>query len=99
MVLVIILGVIYNRLVLDYAVIDNVRIQRQNNSRRILFQFYVVEAGRLDFNYEKAILTDIKTVQSEIQFRWEWEAKGNTEIAIHSRKWLFPHWDNKEFVF
>jgi len=97
--LIIILSIIYNRLVLDYAVIDNVKIQRQGNSREILFQFDVVEPGRLDFNYGKAVLTDTKTAQREMEIRWAWEANGDTVIAIRSRKWLFPHWDDKEFVF
>jgi len=93
------LGMVYDRTVLDYAVIDNVDIQRQGESREVVLRFDVVEPGRLDFTYWTAILSDTTTVQRQAKIRWEWQASGNTEIAIRSRKWFLPYWNTEEIAF
>lgn len=81
---------VYYNLVMDYAVLDNVKIQRQDD---------VLEAGRIDFNYGQAVLTDRKPVKNDEGFNWTWDADGATEVSIRSRKWLLPHWDSELFNF
>ncbi len=97
--LVVVLGIVYNNLVLDYAVLDNVKITRVGSGNDVNFSFDVIEAGRVDFNYGQAILTDRKQVQQGMGFHWQWDAKGATEISVRSRKFVFPHWDSEEFTF
>ena len=97
--LIILLGIVYNNIVLDYAVLDNVKINRGGTTNQITFSFDVIEPGRVDFNYGQAVLTDRKQIQQGQGFTWSWEAKGATEISIRSRKLIFPHWDKEEFVF
>ncbi|MCB1175746.1 MAG: hypothetical protein KDK39_19380 [Leptospiraceae bacterium] len=97
--LALVLSVVYHTTVLDYAVLDNVTITREMGSDRLVFQFDVVEPGRVDFHHGQAVLTDRKTVGQGEGFHWQWGARGPTEIAIRSRQWLIPHWDRKTFTF
>jgi len=98
--LIVLLGIVYKNVVLDYAVLDNIKIKRSDDStNNVAFSFDVIEAGRIDFNYGHAILTDRKQVQQGQGFDWRWEAKGATEVSIRSRKWIFPNWNKEEFVF
>jgi hypothetical protein len=53
----------------------------------------------LDVNCGQTILTDRKKVQQAMEFLWQRDAKGATEIFIRSRKSIFPHWDSEEFTF
>ncbi|MEY4768198.1 MAG: hypothetical protein RL637_837 [Pseudomonadota bacterium] len=97
--LLILLGIVYYNLVLDYAVLDHVKINREANSRNIRFSFDVIQSGRIDFNYGQAILTDRKEIQAGQGFQWNWDAKGETEVSIRSRQFIFPHLDKEIFVF
>ncbi len=97
--LMILFGVIYNNTVLDYAVLDNVKINRVNETNEVIFSFDVVKSGRVDFNYGEAVLTDRKQIEQGEGFNWTWDAKGATEVSIRSRKLIFPHWDKEKFVF
>lgn len=92
-------GIVYQRVVLDYAEIDQVRIQRSENSNRIDFTYTIVTPGRLDFHYGQAILTDRKTQTGADGFQWNWRVSGDTTIAIRSRRWLLPRWDRERFRF
>lgn len=97
--LVILFGVIYNNTVLDYAVLDNVKINRVNETNEVIFSFDVVKSGRVDFNYGEAVLTDRKQIEQGEGFNWTWGAKGETDVSIRSRKLIFPHWDKDKFIF
>jgi len=90
-------GIVYQRVVLDYAEIEQARIQRPENTNRIEFSYEIVTPGRLDFHYGQAILTDRKHQTGADGFQWSWSATGETEIAIRSRRGLFPHWDRERF--
>jgi len=94
-----VVGIVYNNTVLDYAVLDNVGIDREEGTNKVHFEYDVVKPGRIDFNYGTAVLTDRKTVQENESFQWTWDAQGPTEIGVRSRKWLLPRWDKKEFDF
>jgi hypothetical protein len=96
---VILISWIYNNAVLDYAVLDNVQIEREQNTNNIFFKFDVVKEGRIDFNYGNTVLTDRKQIQIENNFYWNWTAKGETIVSVRSRKFIFPHWDSEKFIF
>ncbi|MBB1126665.1 hypothetical protein [Thiospirillum jenense] len=96
----IVVGVVYNQTVLEYAVLDQVTITRQsNNDNKVSFKYDVIEPGRIDFIYGQAILTDHKPVQQDDGFEWTWSAEGATTIRVRSRQWLLPHWDEQTFEF
>ena len=56
-VLLLLFAFIYQKIVLDYAEIENVQIEQVINSRKIKFKFDVKTAGKLDFYYGKTILS------------------------------------------
>lgn len=91
-------AIVYYYTVLDYAVLSHVQITRKEGNE-INFQYDVVVPGRIDFYYGKAILTDRKTAQKTDGFTWRWQAQGETEIAVRSRKWFLPSWDAEHFSF
>ena len=96
----IVVGIVYNQTVLEYAVLDQVTMTRQSNQdNRITFKYDVIKPGRIDFIYGQAMLTDYKPVQQHDGFEWSWQAQGATTIQVRSRKWLFPHWDKQTFTF
>ena len=97
--LLVLFGVIYKNMVLDYAVLDNVKIQRVDGTNDVTFSFDVIKEGRVDFKYGEAILTDRKQPKQGDGFKWSWEAQGDTTISIKSRKFIIPHWDKENFVF
>lgn len=97
--LVLVLGIVYNNVVLDYAVLDNVTITRQDGTNSVKFQFDVIKPGRIDFNYGQAVLTDRKQVREGDGFNWSWTATGDTEVSVRSRRFIFPHWDSETFNF
>jgi len=97
--LVLVLGIVYNNVVLDYAVLDNVTITRQAGTNSVKFQFDVIKPGRIDFNYGQAVLTDRKQVREGDGFNWSWTATRDTEVSVRSRQFIFPHWDSETFNF
>lgn len=97
--LLIVLLFLYKYTVLDYAVLENVKIKK-NLSGGITFKFDIVEAGKLDFHYGKAMLVDSFDLETGRKFNWNWTAKGETKISIRSRKFIvLPHWDSEKFKF
>ncbi len=96
---IVLLGIVYNNIVLDYAVLDNIKINRERGTNNVNFRFDVVKSGRIDFIYGNAILTDRQQVQQGQGFDWNWNSKGKTEISIRSRKFIFPYWTMEEFIF
>jgi hypothetical protein len=92
-------GYTYKTTVLDYAVIENVKLEKDKYGM-VTFYFDVVKEGRLDFNYgEYAMLTDKFEVAKDKSFSLSWSFTGDTEISIRSQKKLLPNWDKKTFRF
>jgi hypothetical protein len=56
--LILILATIYKVMVLDYAQIGDVKIEQQENTRRVIFIFDVKSPGKLDYHYGKAIMVE-----------------------------------------
>jgi hypothetical protein len=94
-----VVGYLFNSMILDYAVLENVSITRDDDTNQVSFEYDVVEPGRIDFNYANAILTDRKEAGTDENFTWSWDAQGLTEISIRSRKSVLPHWDKEHFEF
>jgi uncharacterized protein YegL len=95
--LILILGTIYKITVLDYAEIENVKIEQQGNTQKINFAFDVKSSGRLNFCYGETVLVDRKKVGKNQIFHWALDEEGTTEISIRSRNLLFPKWHSKVF--
>ncbi len=95
----VVVSIVYNKTILDYAVLDKVSIDRENGTNKVIFKYDVVKSGRIDFVYGNAILTDRKEIQTNEGFQWSWNAKGPTEIKIRSRKGVLPHWDTQKFNY
>ncbi len=98
--LIILIGLIYKNTVLDYAVLENVKISRVNNTTRVLFEFDVVESGRIDLFYGETVsIIDKRQIGKNDKIHWDWNGKGNTEISLKCRNSFFPQWHIKNFDF
>ncbi len=96
--LIFVLSLIYKLTVLDYAVLENVTIEKSYNG--ITFKFDVVEEGKLEFHHGEAVLIDNFDVESNRRFSWNWTATGETEISIRSRNYMvLPYWNSEIFEF
>lgn len=98
--LALLLAIIYYNSVLDFAVIDNVKIERQPDTNTVVFQYDVIKPGRIDFRFgNNAILSDRQEAHTGEKFQWAWGVSGETVVSIRSRKLVVPHWDNEQFTF
>ena len=84
--------------ILDYAVLDNIKIKQ--NKKGVIFYFDVVKSGRIDFSYgETAILSDKFDVEKNKTFGWYWPVYGEIPISIRSQENFLPHWTTRYFDF
>ncbi|MFH0774085.1 MAG: vWA domain-containing protein [bacterium] len=98
LIFILILAMIYKVAVLDYAEIENVKIEQEGNIQKINFAFDVKTGGRLDYHYGKTVLIDRKKSEKNQIFHWALDKEGETEISIRSRRSIFPKWYSKIFL-
>jgi len=97
--LMVIFALLYKMTVLDYAEIENVKMEQQGNTRWILFTFDVKTGGRLDYHYEKTVMVDRKKSGKDQNFSWAWGENKESEVSIRSRSSIFPKWHRQVFRF
>jgi hypothetical protein len=94
----VVLSYIYKTNVLDYATLENVRIEKADVG--VVFYFDVVKEGRIDFNYgDDAVLTDNFKPEDNKSFRWNWVAHGHADISIRSKNVFLTKQETERFFF
>ena len=85
-------GIIYYTMVLEYAELANITIKQVHNSRKVEFEFEVSTPGRLDYYYGKTYMSESRE-EGMHGFSWAWGATNeNIEVSVRSREGLFPSW-------
>lgn len=97
--LLVIIGIIYKRTVLDYARIQNVNINQQGNTPKVEFDYEVVASGKIEYRYGEAVLFDRVEPGEHQSFTWSMGGDGEAEVAIKSRGSFLPEWHTKQITW
>jgi hypothetical protein len=97
----VLLGWLWNYFVLSYAVIENVELkQHTTDKRRAEFHFTVTSSGYLKYGYDDAVLEEKLPAGMNKQFSWQWGAGPAAKeftVYVRSRWSVLPTWQTKTF--